>query len=45
MPQFDAALASSQALWREVTGTDDPKAVQPIIMELGIDAAYRYPPS
>ncbi len=39
-PQFDAALASSQALWLEVTGTDDPKAVQPIIMELGIDAAH-----
>lgn len=39
-PQFDAALASSQALWLEVTGADDPKAVQSIIMELGIDAAH-----
>jgi len=39
-PQLDAAVASSQTLWLEVTGTDDPKAVQPIIMELGIDAAH-----
>jgi len=39
-PQLDAALASSQTLWLEVTGADDPKVVQPIIMELGIDAAH-----
>lgn len=39
-PQLDAALASSQTLWLEVTGADDPQVVQPIIMELGIDAAH-----
>jgi len=39
-PQLDAALASSQTLWLEVTGADDPKAAQPIIMELGIDASH-----
>lgn len=39
-PQLDAALTSSQVLWLEVTGADDPKTVQPIIMELGIDASH-----
>ena len=39
-PQLDAAVASSQKLWIEVTGADDPKVVQPVIMELGLDAAH-----
>jgi uncharacterized protein YbaP (TraB family) len=39
-PQLNAAVASSQALWLEVIGADDPKAAQPIIMELGIDPAH-----
>jgi uncharacterized protein YbaP (TraB family) len=39
-PQLDAAVASSQTLWLEVMGADDPKVAQPIIMELGIDAAH-----
>jgi len=39
-PVLNAALASSQTLWLEVTGADDPRAAQPIIMELGIDASH-----
>jgi uncharacterized protein YbaP (TraB family) len=39
-PQLDAAVESSQTLWLEVTGADDPKVVQPILTELGIDAAH-----
>jgi uncharacterized protein YbaP (TraB family) len=27
-------------LWLEVTGADDPKVAQPIVMELGIDASH-----
>jgi uncharacterized protein YbaP (TraB family) len=39
-PQLDAALASSQTLWLEVTGADDPKITQPIILQLGVDPAH-----
>jgi len=39
-PQLNAAVESSQTLWLEVTGADDPKIAQPILMELGIDAAH-----
>ncbi len=39
-PQLNSALASSQTLWLEVTGADDPKAAQPIVIELGIDASH-----
>jgi uncharacterized protein YbaP (TraB family) len=39
-PQLNAALESSQTLWLEVTGADDPKVVQPILTQLGIDAAH-----
>jgi len=39
-PQLNAAVASSQTLWLEVIGADDPKVVQPILTELGIDAAH-----
>jgi uncharacterized protein YbaP (TraB family) len=39
-PQLDAAVDASQTLWLEVTGADDPKVVQPILMQLGIDAAH-----
>jgi uncharacterized protein YbaP (TraB family) len=39
-PQLNAAVESSQTLWLEVTGADDPKVVQPILTQLGIDAAH-----
>jgi uncharacterized protein YbaP (TraB family) len=39
-PQLNAAVESSQTLWLEVTGADDPKLVQPILTQLGIDAAH-----
>lgn len=39
-PQFDKAVASSQSLWLEVLGADDPKLAQPLILQLGVDAAH-----
>ena len=38
--KIDAAIQQSQTLWLEVPNIDDPAAVQPLMMQLGFDAAH-----
>jgi hypothetical protein len=38
--KIDAAIKESQALWLEIPNVDDPAAMQPIIMQLGMDQAH-----
>lgn len=36
-PQIDQALAASSELWLEIANADDQAAMQPLIMQLGVD--------
>jgi uncharacterized protein YbaP (TraB family) len=38
--KIDAAIKASGSLWLEVTELDDQKAMQPLVMQLGVDAAH-----
>ena len=38
--QIDQALAASQELWLEIDDADDQAAMQPLIMQLGVDPAH-----
>lgn len=38
--KIDAAIQQSQALWLEIANVDDPGAVQPLVLQLGIDPSH-----
>jgi uncharacterized protein YbaP (TraB family) len=38
--KIDAAIKASGSLWLEITDVDDPKALQPLMLQLGVDAAH-----
>lgn len=38
--KIDAAIQRSGSLWLEVTDVDDPKAMQPLVMKLGVDQTH-----
>jgi uncharacterized protein YbaP (TraB family) len=38
--KIDAAIQQSQTLWLEVANVDDPAAIQPLMLQLGFDAAH-----
>ena len=39
-PKIDAALKQSGSLWLEITNADDQQALQPLVMQLGLDQAH-----
>ncbi len=39
-PKIDAAIQQSQALWLEIPNADDAAAIQPLMLQLGIDMAH-----
>jgi len=39
-PKIDAAIAESGTLWLEIPDADDMKALQPLIMKLGVDQQH-----
>jgi uncharacterized protein YbaP (TraB family) len=39
-PKIDAAIHSSGSLWLEIPNVDDAQAMQPLLLQLGIDAAH-----
>ena len=39
-PKVDAAIKASQSLWLEIPNPDDSAAMQPLILQLGMDMAH-----
>ena len=39
-PKIDAAIQQSGSLWLEITNADDPQALQPLVLQLGVDQAH-----
>ena len=39
-PKVDAAIKQSQTLWLEIPNVDDAAAMQPLVMQLGMDPAH-----